>query len=289
MVVASSSVGTTFSMLAMTICTRGRVWVRSPLPSLVTRTNEPVSAMSRLAPVMPTSAARNSWRSTARASASSTSGSVGAGDAHLGGEELLAQHGTRFRQQHLRLLQRPGLRVIAVMGAEGVRHLVFRQVHGRGDDVARRLVAELDDVFAEVGLDRAEALLLQELVDPDLLADHRLPLGDRVGARVAADLQHRLPGRLRIATPVHVRAVGLRLLGEPLQVEVEVGEGMVLDVPGRPAELVELRHPLDGEAPLDRKTRLEPAQRLLQLDVVKGAMGVLDERVGGGVQGVSSL
>ncbi len=64
---------------------------------------------------------------------------------------------------------------------------------------------------------------------------------------------------------------------------------MVLDVPGRPAELVELRHPLDGEAPLDRKTRLEPAQRLLQLDVVKGAMGVLDERVGGGVQGVSSL
>ena len=45
-----------------TIWTRGRVCVRSPLPSLVTMMLEPVSAMRKLAPVMPTSAARNFWR-----------------------------------------------------------------------------------------------------------------------------------------------------------------------------------------------------------------------------------
>ena len=56
---ASSSVGTTFSIEAMTIWMRGRVEVRSPLPSLVRITDVPVSAMSRLAPVMPTSAVRN--------------------------------------------------------------------------------------------------------------------------------------------------------------------------------------------------------------------------------------
>ena len=43
----------------MTICSRGSVSVRSTFPSLVTTTEDPVSAMSRLAPVMPTSAAIN--------------------------------------------------------------------------------------------------------------------------------------------------------------------------------------------------------------------------------------
>lgn len=75
MVVASSSVGTTFSIEAMTICTRGSVCARSALPSLVTSTIDPVSAISMLAPVMPTSADRNSLRKTARASSSITRGS----------------------------------------------------------------------------------------------------------------------------------------------------------------------------------------------------------------------
>jgi hypothetical protein len=61
--VQSSSVGTTFSMLASTMCTRGSVCVRSPLPSLVTMTLLPVSAIRKFAPVMPTSAARKRSRS----------------------------------------------------------------------------------------------------------------------------------------------------------------------------------------------------------------------------------
>ena len=47
---------------------RGRICVKSPLPSLVTMTVDPVSAIIRLAPVMPTSASWNLRRSTWRAS-----------------------------------------------------------------------------------------------------------------------------------------------------------------------------------------------------------------------------
>src|SRR5262249_32476855 len=46
----------------------GTAWVRSPLPSLVTMIEVPVSATRKLAPVMPTSASRYFWRSTWRAS-----------------------------------------------------------------------------------------------------------------------------------------------------------------------------------------------------------------------------
>ena len=50
------------------MCTRGKVLVRSPLPSFVTITLEPVSAIRKFAPVMPTSAVTNFSRSTVRAS-----------------------------------------------------------------------------------------------------------------------------------------------------------------------------------------------------------------------------
>ena len=75
MVVASSSVGTTFSRLAITMCTRGSAWVKSPLPSLVTMIEEPVSATRKLAPVTPTSAARKRSRRIPRASSTSSRGS----------------------------------------------------------------------------------------------------------------------------------------------------------------------------------------------------------------------
>jgi hypothetical protein len=41
----SSSVGTMRSMPLVTMCTLASVWVRSPLPSLVTMIDEPVSAI----------------------------------------------------------------------------------------------------------------------------------------------------------------------------------------------------------------------------------------------------
>ena len=51
----SASVGTTRSIPMKAMCTGGAAVTRRPLPSLVTRTIEPVSATARLAPEMPTS------------------------------------------------------------------------------------------------------------------------------------------------------------------------------------------------------------------------------------------
>ena len=128
--VQSSSVGTIFSMLASTMCTRGRVCVRSPLPSLVTMTLLPVSAIRKLAPVMPTSAARNFSRSLVRASVRMSRRSWN----------------TRSAGRSVWRLAELRLPVLAV------------QVERRRDDVAGQLVAKLDDVFAEVGLDRRDAV-----------------------------------------------------------------------------------------------------------------------------------
>src|SRR5579864_864050 len=64
---ASSSEATSLSMPNSAMCTGGSVVVRSALPSLVTRTMVPVSAIARLAPEMPTVASMNFSRSDSRA------------------------------------------------------------------------------------------------------------------------------------------------------------------------------------------------------------------------------
>ena len=87
----------------------------------------PVSATRKLAPVMPTSAAKI----------------------------LLAQHLARLIDQLGRTSSR--LRSggeMRMRRAEIGLDLVAGQVHGGGDDVARMFAAQLDDIFAEVGLDR---------------------------------------------------------------------------------------------------------------------------------------
>ena len=64
---ASSSEATTLSIPNSAMCTGGSVVVRSALPSLVTMTIVPVSAIAMLAPLMPTAAEMNFCRSDSRA------------------------------------------------------------------------------------------------------------------------------------------------------------------------------------------------------------------------------
>ena len=84
--------------------------------------------------------------------------------------------------------------------------LILGQMHGGRDDVARRLVAQLDDVFAEIGLDRHDAVLLEVLVEPDLLGDHRLALGHRLRAGAAADVEDDVARVVGGLGEVHVAA-----------------------------------------------------------------------------------
>src|SRR5919108_251963 len=114
------------------------------------------------------------------------------------------------------------------MLAESLFDLALGDVQRRADDVARHLVAELDDVFAEIGLDRLDAVLLEEIVDADLLADHGLALGDRLGAGLAAEAQDGLARGLGVAAPMDLAARRLHLRLELQQVLIEMTEDVVL-------------------------------------------------------------
>ena len=125
-------------------CTGGTVVHMRPLPSLVTVTMVPVSATRKLPPEMPISAARNSSRSFMRA--------IWVSCLRLGG------------RVHAQLLPEQGGDVF------------LGQVERRDDDVRRPHALQLDDVFAEVGLQRPNAGGLQRMVQADLLGHHALGL-----------------------------------------------------------------------------------------------------------------
>src|SRR5580700_6485287 len=84
-----------------------------------------------------------------------------------------------------------------MLGPECLGDLFLNQMDRRCDDMAGRLVPQLDDVFAEIGLDRGDAVRLKGIVEPHLLGDHRLALSDELGAHRAADPQNRCAGLLR--------------------------------------------------------------------------------------------
>ena len=86
----------------------------------------PVSATRKLAPVMPISAAIN----------------------------FSAQHLARLIDELGSLVEVAIGRQMRMRRAEIGLDLVAGEVHGGGDDVARMFAAQLDDVFAEIRLDR---------------------------------------------------------------------------------------------------------------------------------------
>ena len=57
------------------------------------------------------------------------------------------------------------------------------------DDVARALAGFLDDPLAEVGLDALDTLALKEMIELDLLGDHRFGLDDLLCLMRAADFE----------------------------------------------------------------------------------------------------
>ena len=83
---------------------------------------------------------------------------IRAGDADIGREEAVAQDHARLGEQRLVLLQIAVGRQMRVHAAEVGLDLLLGEMHRRHDDVRRQLVADLHQVFAEVGLDRRDAV-----------------------------------------------------------------------------------------------------------------------------------
>ena len=111
---------------------------------------------------------------------------VRARDADIGGEKLLPQNGARFVDE-VRNLGKIALRRQAFMErAKVFLDLVAVQMDGGRDDVAWRFVANLNDIFAKIGLDRLDACGLQRCVKPISSETMDLPLVTDLRACIAA-------------------------------------------------------------------------------------------------------
>ena len=88
---------------------------------------------------------------------------------------------------------------MGVDAAEIALDLRLGEMHGGRDDVGRHLVAQLDDVFAEVGFDRRDAVAFKVVVEADFLRHHRLALGDGPRAEASAEVENDVP---RASSPV---------------------------------------------------------------------------------------
>ena len=131
---------------------------------------------------------------------------IRAGDADVGGKELVAQDGARLAEQLLGLRKVARRRQIAMGAAKVGFDVVAADMDGRRDDVRGRLAAQLDDVFAEIGLDRLDSRRFQRRVEADLLGDHRLALGHRLGAALLAQAEDDRVRLRRVARVVHMAA-----------------------------------------------------------------------------------
>ncbi len=154
-------------------------------------------------------------------------------------------------------------------------HLIAGLVHRRGDDMARRLLGELDHVFAEIGLDHLEAGALECVIDRYLFAHHGFSFGDAFGADTLAQTNDdlaRLRGR---ACPMHLAAIRQHLRLETVEVVIEMGEGVLFDFARGCTQLLEFGKRVDGIATLVDKPAFGAGQRPLQVVVLQCCLGLL--------------
>ena len=119
------------------------------------------------------------------------------------------------------------------------------------------------------------------LVEADLLGDHRLALGDGLRADAAADVEDDVARVLGSLGEVHRAARPRYLLLVGLEIEVEMGERVVLDVARLLAQLLELRQRGRRLRALVDEIVADMVQRPLQLRVGERVPRVLLEVLGG--------
>ena len=145
--------GITFSMPMTVIRVCGRVRHIRPLPSDSTTDSVPVSAMAKLAPLMPTRGGQEDLPQV-------QPGGLGQRGRVVGQRRVDVGH---LAQEDL-----PDLRPVAVDGGH--------------QEVRGPVVAELHDELGQVGLVRGDARVGERVVEPDLVGDHGLDLDGRLRA-----------------------------------------------------------------------------------------------------------
>jgi hypothetical protein len=148
-------------------------------------------------------------------------------DGNVGAEKLFAQVPAGGFGEVLRV---GGAFLGAQVLVEEFADVPLLEVNGRQHDVAGRLVAELHDAFAQVGVDHFHALPGQVFVQVALLGEHGFAFHDPLGAVPAHDGVHDPVVLLAVHGPVDVDAVPAGILLKLDQVPVEVGQRVRLDL-----------------------------------------------------------
>ena len=145
-------------------------------------------------------------------------------------------------------------------------------------DVAGRLVQQLDDPFAQVGVDDLDAATLQVRVQVALFGEHGLALDDLLRAVILQDLQHDPVVLLSVASPMHVGPLPRGLFLKLLQVIRQASQGVQLDLRGHFAEPLPFRHGLSGFVafgPHEPQRLVVPTGSFAVGDELRGVIGVI--------------
>ena len=104
------------------------------------------------------------------------------------------------------------------------------QVDGGHHDMAWLLSLQLDDAFAKVGLDHLDAFRLQIGVHLALFGEHRLRLHHLLHVVILQNAVDDFVELFGVLCPVNLYAVLLGIGGKLVEILVQMGDGVTLDL-----------------------------------------------------------
>ena len=149
----------------------------------------------------------------------------------------------------------------------------FRLVYCRSEYVRRFFVRYLDDVFAEVRLNRFDACMLKGLVQFNLFSNHRLALDRPTNFVRSRDAENDFASFFRVARPVNFAAKTNDAFFELNQVSVEVSNRFMLDSTRAVAQSLAVAQLRERSVAFERKPR-EDTQPRLQILILSSSRRV---------------
>ncbi len=157
----------------------------------------------------------------------------------LGDEEIPAGHPkirpAKFLPQILAGLHGQAFGIFVVrrfeIFAEQLRDRRHILMNDRRDEMARPVLPDLNDEFAQVGFNYFESGVFHRVSQLDFLTGHRLALDASAAVARAGDFENDPPGVRTGGGEVDMPAVGTHLRGKLFQIIIKMIERMLLDRP----------------------------------------------------------
>ena len=105
---------------------------------------------------------------------------------------------------------------------ESFAHILFFEVNGGQHDVARSFVAQLNNAFAEVGINHIDTVLYKVRIEVALFGEHRFALHHFADTFFLEYIQDNFVVLVSIFCPMHVNAVFECILFKLKQIGIEL-------------------------------------------------------------------